>query len=214
LQGLIQKKEMPIPINYIHDYIRGILKKNTSGFLSPEDIDRALNNACIDVLRDIIEDYKARVTVFSGDQSMLFFHSFSGEASERTLPSDVFEVANILIGDFEGDLLDYTEFNDRQQSVILPPSVTRPIGTIFNDGVAKIKILPSSTTHKIKYWKIPVLCKYAYTETTGIPFYNPTGSVNIEFPMTYYTRILTKALVYLSPSSKNQDSATLEQTLR
>lgn len=205
---------MPIPINYAHDEIRGILKKNTSSFLSPEDIDKALTNACLDVENDVIQEYKARSTRFAADQNLLFLHSFTGTASERDLPSDVFEVASVLIGDYEGDLLDYTEFNERQQSVILPPSETRPIGTVYTDGTAKIKILPSSSIHKIKYWKIPALCKYNYTDTDGIPVYNATGSVNIDFPMSYYPRILTKALVYLAPISKNADSTNLEQALR
>jgi hypothetical protein len=205
---------MPIPVTYAHNDIRSTLKKNTSGFVSPEEIDRALNNACIDVLTEIVQAYNSRETRFSADQSLLILHSFSGSASERTLPEDVFEVAAVFIGDYEGDLLDYTEFNDRQQSAILPPSDTRPIGTVYNDGAAKIKILPASATHKMKYWKIPTLCVYAYTTSDGVPTYASSGSVNIEFPMTYYPRILTKALVYLVPSSKNEDSAKLEQILR
>jgi hypothetical protein len=205
---------MSIPINYAHDDIRGNLKKNTSGFVSPEDIDNALNNAAIDVIYDIIQDYKSRAVRFSADQNILLLHSFSGDASERTLPSDVLEVAAVFIGDYEGDMLDYTEFNDRQQSIILSPSATRPIATVYNDGTAKIKILPTSTTHKIKYWKMPTLAKYNYTETNGIPIYNATGSVNIDLPMSYYPRILTKALVYLTPSSKNEEGIKLEQILR
>ncbi len=205
---------MAIAINIMHDDIRGTLKKNTSGFVSPEDIDRAINNACLDVINDAISEYESRASQFSIDQSILFFHSFSGDATERALPSDVVKVAGVFYGDYEGDLLDLTEFNDRQQSVIIPPSATRPIATVYNDGVAKIKILPTGTTHKIKYWKVPATCKYNYTESLGVITFTSSGSTNIDFPMNYYTKILTKALVYLAPNSKNEDSAKLEQILR
>lgn len=205
---------MAISINIIHDDIRATLKDNTSGFVSPEDIDRALNNACIDTLKEVVDEYKSRSNMFGADQSMLFLHSFSGTGTERVLPSDVFEVAAVFDNDYEGDLLDYSEFNDRLNSVIIPPSSTRPIATVYNDGAAKIKILPSSTTHKIKYWKSPATCKYGYTESNGnITFVSGT-STNIDFPISHYTRILTKALVYLAPNSKNRDSVELEQILR
>ncbi|MBK9936746.1 MAG: hypothetical protein IPP05_22170 [Cytophagaceae bacterium] len=205
---------MAISINIIHDDIRATLKDNTSGFVSPEDIDHALNNACIDVLKEVIDEYESRTSMFGPDQSMLYLYNFTGIASDRTLPNDVFKVAAVYDNDYEGDLLDYSEFNDRLNSVIIPPSSTRPIATVYNDGAAKIRILPSSSTHKIKYWKNPATCKYGYTESSGNTTFVSGTSTNIDFPISHYTRILTKALVYLAPNSKNKDSVELEQILR
>ena len=128
---------MAISINIIHDDIRATLKDNTSGFVSPEDIDHALNNACIDVLKEVIDEYESRTSMFGPDQSMLYLYNFTGIASDRTLPNDVFKVAAVYDNDYEGDLLDYSEFNDRLNSVIIPPSSTRPIATVYNDEIGR-----------------------------------------------------------------------------
>lgn len=202
---------MPIAIELIHNDIDSQIKKHNSAFLRPLDKDLAINKAQYDVLDLIITEYESNQRRSSADQDLLKLHTFTDVAEERTLPSDVYKLSTVFLGDAEGDLLDDKHFNDRLNSVILPPSVSRPIATVYNDGAAKIRILPAANTHKIKYWKVPVTAVFAYTQTDGVVTYNPTGSVNVGFPMSEYTKILNRTLFYLGIPSVNADVANLEK---
>lgn len=205
---------MPIGINVIHNDIRSQIKKHNSGFVGPLDIDIAVNKAQFDVLDLIIAEYESGQKRSSADQELLKLHSFSGAAEERALPNDVYKLSVILLGDAEGDVLDDKHFNDRLNSTIIPPSTSRPIATIYNDGAARIRILPSASTHKIKYWKVPVTAVYNFTQTDGVITYNSAGSVDVGFPMSEYTRILNRTLFYLGIPSVNADAANLEKQAR
>lgn len=202
-----------INVETIHNDIRSMLKKYNSYFLSPENIDIAINKAKIDVLQATVTAYEESSNRFMGDQELLVIYPFTGVGSERTLPDDVFKVSVVLMDDNEGDLLDSSTFNGRLKSSIIPPTVLRPIATVYNDNGKKIRILPSGDGHKIKYWKIPVDCKYNYTVTNGNVSFNPTGSVNLGMPMSSYTDIVNRTLTYLSPAAKDVDAANLEQNI-
>ena len=204
---------MAISISTFYDDIVSTLKKTNSSFVSPGDVTNAANKACIDILHEFIKEYENTPNRFSVDQTLLKLHSFSGSATVRDLPSDVFKVSSIFNLDFEGDILDDKTFNDRAKSVIIPPAGTRPIATLYYDGGAKIRILPQSTDHKIKYWKNPTKCVYNFTQSNGVITFNPTGSVDIDFPMSEYTRIFNRTLTYLTPIAKDPDSAQLEQNI-
>jgi hypothetical protein len=82
---------------------------------------------------------------------------------------------------------------------------------VYNDGASKIRIVPSASTHRIKYWIVPVVAKYNFTQTDGVITYNPTGSVDVGFPMSEYTKILNRTLFYLGIPSVNADVANLEK---
>ena len=204
---------MAISIELLHSDIKSQLKKHNSAFVSPAEIDIAINKAQYDTLEQVITDYEAGTSRSSADQTMLKYHSFTGTATERTLPADVFKVSTVFVSDREGDILDDKHFNDRLNSVIIPPSVERPIATVYNDGAAKIRILPSSDSHKIKYWKNPVSVVFAFTQSNGEITYNAIGSVSSEFPSSEYNRILNWTLKYLSMPAVNADAAALENNV-
>jgi len=201
---------MPIAIELIHNDIDSQIKKHNSAFLRPVDKDFAINKAQYDVLDLIITEYESNQRRSSADQDLLKLHTFTDVVEERTLPSDVYKLSTVFLGDAEGDLLDDKHFNDRLNSVILPPSVSRPIATVYNDGAAKIRILPAANTHKIKYWKVPATAVFAYTQTDGVVTYNPTGSVDIDIDDRYFTDIMTRALMYLGVSLRDGDVASTE----
>lgn len=205
---------MSISVSDFHDDIRGVLKKHNSYFVSPEDIDFAINKACKDVLDTIIKEYEASPRRFMADQELLIKHSFSGDGTTRALPSDVYKVAAIFDGTYEGDLLSADKFNDRLHSVILTPSSTRCIATIYNTSSTNtIEFSPTSTAHSIKYWKVPATAKYNYTQSAGVITYTASGSTQIDFPASEYTRLFNRTLTYLAPSSENVSAAQLEQNI-
>jgi hypothetical protein len=202
---------MAISISLLHNDIRSQIKKHNSAFVGPLDIDFAINKSQYDVLDLIIAEYESGGKRSSADQDLLKLHLFSGTAEERSLPSDVYKLSTVFLSDSEGDILDDKRFNDRLNSIIIPPSASRPIATVYNDGASKIRIVPSASTHRIKYWVVPVVAKYNFTQTDGVITYNPTGSVDVGFPMSEYTRILNRTLFYLGIPSVNADVANLEK---
>jgi hypothetical protein len=204
---------MAIAISGFHNDIRSQLKKYNSAFVSPGDIDIAINKSCIDILQMIINEYEANKASASADQELLKYHSFSGDATVRDLPTDVFKLSTVFLGDYEGDILNDRDFNERIFSSIIPPSATRPIATVYYDTTKKIRILPTAATHKIKYWRNPATAIYAFTSTDGVVTYNPTGSVDIDFPMSEYTRLINRTLIYLTPAAKDPESAQLESNI-
>jgi hypothetical protein len=52
---------------------------------------------------------------------------------------------------------------------------------------------------------------FNYTVADGVITYNPTGSVDVGFPMSEYTRILNRTLFYLGIPAVNADVANLEK---
>ena len=203
---------MPIPIQIFHDDVRSTLKKANSGFVSPEDIDFAINRACLDLLSTLIMEHELTSNRNIVDQSLLKLFPFTGGVAEiRDLPTDVFKVSSVFIGDYEGDLLSDKEFNDRLHSLIIPPSGTRPIATIYE---GKIRINPSNANHVIKYWRNPATCKFAYTSANGVIAYSAGGSVDIDFPISEKSKLFSRTMVYLAPSAKNAEAAQLESILR
>lgn len=206
---------MAISISDFHDDIRGVLKKHNSYFVSPEDIDNALNKACIDVLEMIIKEYENSNRKYIADQVLLIQHTYSGSGTTRTLPADVYKVVTVLDGDYEGDLLPAHTFHDRKNSIIIPPAATRCIATVYNiSDTNTIEFAPASSAHKIKYWKVPDTAKYNYTQSAGVITYTGTDSVQIDFPQSEYTRLFNRTLTYLAPSSENVSAAQLENILK
>jgi hypothetical protein len=199
----------------VHDDIRSILKKYNSYFVSPGDIDIAINKARIDVVQALITAHEESGNKFMADQDLLVLHSFTTSLEVRVLPDDVFKVSSVYDGENEGDLLDDKRFNDRINSVIIPPIAARPVATVYNEsGVKKIRIVPASTTHKIKYWKVPVACNYAFTQTNGVVTNNPVGTIDLDLPMSQYSNLVNRTLTYLSPAAKDADAANLENILK
>jgi len=58
---------------------------------------------------------------------------------------------------------------------------------------------------------VPVTAVFAYTASDGVITYNPTGSVDLVFPMSEYTRILNRTLFYLGIPAVNADVANIEK---
>jgi hypothetical protein len=198
-----------IGIEKFHRDVRALLKQNKSAFVSPQDIDSFIYMATMDILDESVKRYKANGQGFSEDNDLIKYHSFSGSATERALPSDVHTVIGVFNGTTEGDLLDLSTYNDRLNSVILPPTATRPIATTYG---TYILIEPATTTHKIKYFRIPATCNYAFTLSSNNPVYNPTGSIGIDLPLSLYSELLKKVLVYAVPITNNQYAGQLAST--
>ena len=88
-----------ITIHECHDWILGILKKNYGGFLSPNNIDRAINSASTDLFNQIVKNYKETnnlpdyVKAFKKDVTTAIS---SGEIPITGIDSEVIAVSTII----------------------------------------------------------------------------------------------------------------------
>lgn len=214
---------MAILIKDAHDFIRSIIKKNKGGFVSPGDIDIAINRGVSDWMSAVIYKYK-KSGKFDYD------HLFVKKKTYTVTPSTGVQAINAT--DYvealtvyakgtdgvvrEGTVYTWDEFLEIQNSAILIPDLFFAAATIFlsEAGVPSIQFLPVPTTgsyeYTLMYMRKPTKAVYAYTTSNGNITYNPTGSVDIDIDDRYFSDIATRALMYLGISLKDGDVASSE----
>lgn len=208
---------MSVPIKDAHDFIRGLLKKNKGGFVSPEDIDRVLNRAVSDFISAIIFKFKD-TREFNYDHLLTKKYDFSINSASNglaTLPNDYFEGLTIYVLNNgvsrEGTIYNWDEFLEVTNSVIITPDLDFPAATIFIDAsnVAKVQVSPVPTSgsysYTLVYVKKPISAVYNYTVNANGTFtYNPTGSVDLDISDRFMGDIYARALSYLGIPLDNQ----------
>jgi len=212
---------MAIPISDVHDFIRTIIKKNRGGFVSPNDIDRAVNRGVSDWLSAVITKFK-RTGKFEYDHLLVKRATFTvtPSTSVQVLPADYIEGLTIYVLNdgvlTEGTLYSWDEFLEVKNSKILTPDLSYPVATIYIDsaGVPKIEFAPvpvtGSYTYTFVYMRKPAKAVYAYTTSSGNITYNQTGTVDIDLDDRYFTDIVSRALMYIGISLKDNDIASIE----
>jgi hypothetical protein len=215
---------MAIAIKDAHDFIRTIIKKNKGGFVSPGDIDRAVNRGVSDWMSAVIYKYK-RTGKFDYD------HMFVKKKAYTVTPStgsqdinlvDYVEALTVYMKGTdqvvrEGTIYSWDEFLEIQNSSILVPDQYFPVATIFvsEAGAPTIQFQPvplsGSYEYTLMYMRKPAKGVYAYTtDNKGSFTYNPTGSIDIDIDDRYFTDIVTRALMYLGISLRDGDIASSE----
>lgn len=208
-----------------HDFIRMQIKKNKMGFVSPEDIDRAINRGVSDWMSAVVFKYK-RTGKYEYDHLLvkrapLTVTVVSGGVMD--IPSDYAEALTIYVDNggvqTEGTIYSWDEFLEFQNSKILAPSLSYPIATVYmNDStVPKIQLSPVPTTgtysYTLVYMRKPVKGVYGYSvsNTTGTIKYESGSTTNLDLDDRYFSDIITRALMYLGISLHDSDTASTEQ---
>ena len=113
-----------ILIKDAHDFIRMQIKKNRMGFISPEDIDRAVNRAVSDWMSAAVFKYK-KTGKFEYDHLLVKRTPFSvtaGNSGLVTLPDDYIEGLSIYVVNNgvlqEGEILSWDIFLETQTQQI------------------------------------------------------------------------------------------------
>lgn len=213
---------MAVSINTAHQFIRGLLKKNKSGFVSPEDIDRYLNRAVNDWISSTVFNYK-KTRKFDYDHLLTKKATFSVTSSTATqdLPADYIEGLTIYVQnngiDQEGTLYNWDSFLEIQNSSILAPTLDYPIATIYlnSSGVPKIQFAPvpvsGTYTYTLIYVRKPVDAVFNYTTSSGNITYNPTGSVDLDISERFMGDIYARTLLYLGVTLESPMLVQTEQ---
>lgn len=216
-----------IEIDKLHDYIRGVLKKNYGGFVSPKDIDRAINRASMDLFSQLLK----RSNV---DDEFDFDHLFlkKGDLSlavvdsgKKDLPPDYEKAVTFHYKDsssnlHEGDLVEFKKFSDQINSVIVPPVINdalssyRAIATIY-DGQIEFAPKPTSTDYNfvLIYYRTPAQGTYGYTESNGVITFDAGASTNLDWSERAFSDIANRALSILGFTMQDQMAAQIEQTM-
>lgn len=102
------------------------------------------------------------------------------------------------------DLVTNKAWGDIQQSELEPATLLFPKYTEFN---SEYRFLPRNIgIVMLDYWKRPVKPIWAYTIVNNVPVYNPTGSVDFEWPEFALNRVMS---VYLQLIGINLQSKEL-----
>lgn len=221
---------MAISIVDVHEFIRGTLKKNYGAFVSPGDIDRAVNRAQFDLFDKLVDNYRDS-DEFEYDHLFLKRVSVSLASSDngiKVLPSDYSSAVGFYFQDdsnnlYEGELMKWDTFLDRKNSAIAPPTVAtsatddtiKPIATIYNNGTDKVIEFaprPSSGTYTfvILYFKEPVEAELLFTPSNGTIVVSSSGHTDLEWDKRAFSDIVTRALMYLGFPIKDGQAIQLE----
>jgi len=213
-----------ILIKDAHDFIRMQIKKNKLGFVSPEDIDRAVNRGVSDWMSAVVYRYK-KTGKYQYDHLLVKRTTYPVTASTyaQVLPTDYTEALTIYVNNngtlIEGTVYSWDEFLEVKNSKILTPDLSYPAATIYMEDVAsvptaKIEFAPipitGTYTFTFVYMRRPVTAIYNYTTSSGNITYNATGSINIDLDDRYFSDILSRALFYLGISLHDADIAGIE----
>ena len=218
---------MAILIKDAHDFIRSIIKKNKGGFVSPGDIDIAVNRGVSDWISAIV--YKYRQTgKFSYDHLLVKRKTFSvtpSTAVQSLSTTDYVEALTVYLKGTdlvvrEGTIYNWDDFLEIQNSSILAPDLNYPAATIYvaeesSVNVAKIQFAPVPATgvtyeYTLVYMRKPAKAHYEYTVSGGNIVHSSTGDIDIDIDDRYFTDIMTRALMYLGVSLKDGDVASVE----
>jgi disulfide oxidoreductase YuzD len=218
---------MAILIKDAHDFIRSIIKKNKGGFVSPADIDIAINRGVSDWMNAALYKFQ-RTGKFEYDHLLVKKKIFTVESStsvQSIAQDDYVQGLTIFINPNsnvlkEGTIYDWDEFLEIKNSAILAPNTLYPAATIFvqeesSVNVPKIEfapVPPGGITYEytLVYMRRPKKGVYAFTTSNGNFTYNPIGSIDIDIDERYFSDIATRALMYLGISLKDADVASTE----
>lgn len=221
---------MAILIEDLHDFIRGTIKKNYGGFVSPNDIDRAINRAQFDLFDQLVKNYK-KTELFDYDHIFLKQSNFSitssdnGEKTLSSIDSNFIEAITFYYKDssnnlHEGNLMKWDSFIDRKNSSIVPPIINtatseyKPIATIY-DGKIQVAPRPSSGTYNfvLLYFKKPANGVYGYTESNGVITQNQSTSTDLDWDERSFSDIVNRALTYLGFPIKDAEIIQAESII-
>lgn len=211
-----------IAIKDAHDFVRMQIKKNKMGFISPDDIDRAINRGVSDWMSAVIFKYK-RTGKYEYDHLLVKRKSYtvSPTTSVQAIPDDYAEALTVYVDNggvlTEGTNYSWDDFLEIKNSYILSPSLAFPASTIYVDSanLQKVEFSPVPTsgnyTFTLVYMRKPIKALFNYTVTsTGNIAYNDSGSINIDIDDRYFSDIITRALMYIGISLRDADTASTE----
>lgn len=190
-------------IEEAHEIIRDAIRKNSGSYISPEQIDRALNRGVTDYMAFLLSPDTP-----SDSQPLTYWLKEQVvNSTSASLESDFLRESNIYSKidgkEYEGDILSEQEYNDRANSYIIPPTYEDPIAKIIGE---EIQFLPENGNYVLSYYREPVKCKWAYTIVDNRKFvFDEANSIDLDCNRTSMSEVISRALYYLGIGMQAQN---------
>lgn len=195
-------------IKDMHDMIDTLKNEGQTGYHTPEEIDRALNNASDDKFNSEKKVFEATGFISDNIRTFKTKATVSLTSGSGALPSDYsYRTGASTTGNLPVEILSEGEWVNKINDPIDPPSTTRPIMAIRST----IDVLPITLTSVVLYYlKRPATMVFGYTVTDGENVYNSGTSTNCDFPVDCHVDIVLRACVYLGIPLRDQDLIRLK----
>lgn len=211
-------------IKETHDFIQFVLNKETGGYVTPSEIDMALDRAQMEKFTELfgkVQEYQPGrpiprvaygVTMRVHEDLSPFKRSFSltttaGEGKVSltgiSVANEALDILHVVSMDinYEGNpygvkFLTESEVANRRRSFINPPSESNPIGVVSKDS---IQLYPldralATTTNVLVRPKKPL---FSFTQEGRVITHDPATSQDLEWREDAVNDVISRALRYL-----------------
>ena len=208
-------------IEEIYQWCNFISNKKESGAISPSEFNLAIKVINLDILKTKIglpEEYQFdrpsarqmwQVSQKITDDLKKFVvkTQISKSGDYFALPSDYVAFSSLRFKyvstkdclstsiNVPIEVMSDSEFSDREQSQLLPPTMKRPICNYYTSG---LRVLPESVSEiELTYLRRPATPIRNYTiDSNDEAIYNSTGSVDFEYPDVMHNDICIRICEY------------------
>ena len=195
-------------IKEMHDMIDTLKNEGQTGYHTPEEIDRALNNASDDKFNSEKKIFESTGIISDNLRTFKTKATVSLTSGSGSLPSDYsYRTGASTPGDLPIEILSEGEWVNKINDPIDPPSTTRPIMAIRST----VDVLPITLASVVLYYlKRPATMVFGYTVTDGENVYNSGTSTQPDWAVDCRVDIVLRACVYLGIPLRDQDLIRLK----
>lgn len=183
---------MAINIDSVYKTVLSILNKEQRGFITPSQFNKVAEQAQLELLEKNFYEYNRFLNRRNNNgyanipekikEKIDVFYKISGDitasSSVADLPTDLYKLVDVRIGDVSVEQVDQYEFSYLNQSPLTKPSASFPVYYIssstdakadFSQAINKITLAGSSDSAVIKvhYIKKPAAPKWHYSVVNG-----------------------------------------------
>lgn len=222
---------MALNINLVYtSVLQQVQKELSTGFLSADQFNSFVNQGQVELFNKYADIYQA--TMMVTDKILPFIKKnvliINPTTGRMTYPTDY--VDKVAVRAFEPDALakadavcdddnpidyyslpqikvktiDNAELGDRLTSLVVAPTMKRPICTFYDSYLQFYPVTVGSCI--FEYLRQPVEAVWAYTlDANGLPVYDSTNSVNLEWSWKMRNEIIIKVCWYFGISVRETD---------
>lgn len=170
-------------IQQIHDLINLAIDKGVTDYISPENIDNAIDAGQMTLFRLLVKDFAKNKRVRNDLLPFEKLANINIFTKVGSLPSDFEQEIEIFYTaagvDYPVNVKESAFFRKAIRDVVSPPTVTDPIATINNNAGKKIEVYPQITPINLRYWILPPKPAYVTIISGGLLIYDETTSIDV-----------------------------------
>lgn len=170
-------------IQQIHDLINLAIDKGVTDYISPENIDNAIDAGQMVLYRLLVREFVKNKRVRNDLLPFEKLASVTITAKVGPLPADFEHEIEMFYTsggvDYPITVLESAFYRTAIRDVVAPPTVTDPIATFNNNAGKKIEVYPQISPVNLRYWILPPKPAYVTTTSLGQLVYDDTNSIDV-----------------------------------